>query len=67
MDDLIVVQLTPRQAKQYVMMQFLDSLQVFDIKLGRVIIDFDKQGLIGNVQVIHNYKPTDDEALDKGS
>lgn len=56
-NETTIVYLSPRQAKIWVMAQFLDSVGVFDLKLGRVIIDLDKDGLIGNVQVIHNYKP----------
>lgn len=64
MDELIIVKLTPRQVKQYILMQFLDSVGVFDVKLGRVILDFTKEGTIGNVSITHNYKPTN-EKFDK--
>lgn len=59
-EETTLVYLNPRQAKVWVMTQFLDSVGMFDIKLGRIIVDFDKDGLIGNVQVIQNYKPPRD-------
>lgn len=46
-----------RQAKQWLLMEFLNSVGVFDLKLGRVTIDFDKDGAIGNVKIEQNYKP----------
>lgn len=52
----IIIELSPEQAKQWVMMEFLNSIGAFDIKLGRLIIDFDNKGQIGNAQVIHNFK-----------
>ena len=45
------------QAKQWMMMEFLNSVGVFDVKLGRVTMDFDARGQIGNVKVEYNYKP----------
>lgn len=51
------VYLTPRQIQQWMMMEFLNSVGAFDIRLGRVTIDFDKNGAIGNVKIEHNYKP----------
>lgn len=50
------IYLSPIQAKQFMLMEFLNSIGVFDTKLGRVIIDFDAQGKIGNVSITHNYK-----------
>jgi hypothetical protein len=55
--EQVTIILEPAQAKIWVMAQFLASVGVFDIKCGRVIIDFDREGLIGNVKVVHNYKP----------
>ena len=51
------IYITPENAKIWIMAQFLASVGAFDIKCGRVIIDFDKEGLIGNVKVVKNYKP----------
>jgi hypothetical protein len=51
------IYMNPTQAKQWLMMEFLNSLGAFDIKLGRVTIDFDKDGAIGNVKIEQNYKP----------
>lgn len=56
MEETSVVYLTPRQAKHLIMMEFLDSVGVFDVKLGRVTMDFDKDGAIGNVKVEYNFK-----------
>lgn len=52
-----VVYMNEQQAKQWLMMEFLNSVGVFDLKLGRVTIDFDKDGAIGNVKIEKNYKP----------
>jgi len=53
----VPVYLTPLQVKQFMLMEFLNSVGVFDTKLGRVTLDFDAQGNIGNVKIEHNYKP----------
>lgn len=59
------VWLNERQAKQYIMMQMLDSLGVFDIKNGRVSIDFNREGQIGNVDIIQHYRQPREEKLQK--
>ena len=43
-------------AKQWTMMQFLNSVGAFDIRGGRLTIDFDHEGKIGNVKIEQNYK-----------
>jgi len=53
----IQLTLSQEQAKQWLMMEFLNSIGVFDLRLGRVTIDFDKEGAIGNVKIEKNYKP----------
>ena len=52
-----VVYMDERQAKQWLLMEFLNSVGVFDLKLGRVTIDFDKDGAIGNVKIEQNFEP----------
>lgn len=47
---------TQEELKKYAMMCLLDSLGVFDTKLGRVTIDFDKMGKIGNIKIEKNYR-----------
>ncbi len=56
MINLTTIQLTEKQAKQWIIMQLLDSLEVFDIKSGRVVIDFDPQGAIGNVEIVRHFR-----------
>lgn len=55
--ELVTIFLNPKQVQQWIMLQFLDSLGVFDIKSGRVIIDFNPLGEIGNVDIVRHYKP----------
>lgn len=45
-----------REAQKWAMMQALDALGFFDIKLGRATIDFNQQGLIGNIKIEKNYR-----------
>lgn len=54
---LVHIYLNSNQAKQWMMMEFLNSVGAFDVKLGRVTMDFDAQGQIGNVKIEYNYKP----------
>ena len=49
--------LTGKEAKQWAMMNALDALGVFDIRYGKVMIDFDGNGKISNVAITHNYRP----------
>ena len=56
-EETIAIYLNSKQVKQWMMMEFLNSVGVFDTKLGRVTLDFDDKGQIGNVKIEHNYKP----------
>jgi len=53
---LIFNQLTDRQKYLLVLMEWMDSNGAFDLKCGRVIIDFDKDNKIGNLKIEQNYK-----------
>jgi hypothetical protein len=57
-EPTIPVYLTAKQAQQWMMMEFLNSTGALDIKCGRIIIDFDDKGQIGNLKIEQNYKPT---------
>lgn len=45
-----------KQAKQWSMMNMLDSVGFFDLVYGRATIDFDGQGKISNVKIERNYR-----------
>jgi hypothetical protein len=45
-----------KQAKQWTMMNMLDSVGFFDIIYGRATIDFDGQGKISNLKIEKNYR-----------
>ena len=52
------VWLTERQQKFLILIEWLDSKGLLDLKLTRAIIDFDANGLIGNYEIIqHNKLP----------
>jgi len=48
--------LTGKEAKMWAMMKALDVLGAFDVKYGKVSIDFDGEGKISNVKVEKNYR-----------
>ena len=52
--DKTATYLTPKQAEQFITMEYLVSVGVFDVKDGVVIIDFDRNGEIVNVKVSKN-------------
>lgn len=54
MDSIIIT--TSDDLKKYALMKVLDSVGVFNVKLGKVTIDFDQNGKIGNVKVEQNYR-----------
>lgn len=56
-EEKIIVYLDEKEAKMFTMMRFLESCGVFEVKLGRVTLDFDAVGKIGNVKVEYNFKP----------
>ena len=52
------VWLTERQQKFLILIEWLYSKGLLDLKLTRAIIDFDANGLIGNYEIIqHNKLP----------
>lgn len=53
--DLITIQITNKQAKQFVFTQFLDSIGFFDSKLSQLVIDTDKSGQIAHVSLKHSF------------
>ena len=55
MSDTTII-LQGKVAKQWAMMQALDTLGVFDVIYGSVKIDFDGQGKISNVKIEKNYR-----------
>ena len=57
METTIII--TGKKAKQWAMMEVLDSYGVFDISYGSVKIDFDGQKNISNIKVEKNYRPSD--------
>lgn len=57
MDKTTPIYLTELQMKQWIMMEFLNSVGAFDVKLGRITIDFDKDGAIGSVKIEQTYRP----------
>lgn len=54
METTIILQ--GKEAKMWAMMQALDSIGAFDVRYGRVTIDFDGEAKISNVKVEHNYR-----------
>ena len=58
MDDLIVVQLSPKQCKQMIIMNFLDSIGFFDSKLSQLIINSDKDGKIRHISLKKDFDTT---------
>jgi hypothetical protein len=49
--------LTGKEAKQWAMMKVLDNMGAFDVKFGKISIDFDGQGRISNVKIEKNFRP----------
>ena len=47
---------TDKDMQMWTMMKLLESLGVFDVKLGKVSIDFDGKGKIGNIKIEKNYR-----------
>jgi hypothetical protein len=55
MNTTIILQ--GNDARMWAMMQVLDKLGAFDVKFGKVSIDFDGQGKVSNVRIEKNYRP----------
>lgn len=45
-----------KDAKKWAMLQTLNSLGVFDIKFGKVVINFDGESKISNIEITQNYR-----------
>lgn len=58
MEELIVVNLNPKQVKQYIFMQFLDSIGFFEAELSELIINTDKDKNIRRVSLRKDYDTT---------
>lgn len=56
MNDKISIILQGKEAKMWATMQALDAVGVFDVRYGKVSIDFDGQGKISNVKVEKNFR-----------
>lgn len=72
MENLIVVQFTPEQAKEaallnkhYTFIKLLESVGVFELKSGTVTISFDKFGRVGNIDVNKHYNIDLTPSVDK--
>lgn len=53
------ITLQGKDAQMWTIMKALDALGVFDIKFGKVSIDFDGQSKISNVKIEKNYRVID--------
>lgn len=42
--------------RQWALMKALEQIGVFDIRFGRVTINFDGDGKVSNVEVVKNYR-----------
>lgn len=58
MEELIVVNLTPKQAKQFIFMQFLDSIGFFDLPLAELKVNTDKDKGIRHVSLKQDFDTT---------
>ena len=45
-----------KEAQMWTMMKALESVGAFDIRFGRMTVDFDGQGKISNVKIEQNYR-----------
>ncbi len=56
-DTTIILQ--GKEAQMWATMKALEALGVFDIKFGKVSIDFDGQNKISNIKIEKNYRVLD--------
>jgi len=54
MNTTIILQ--GREAKMWSMMQALDAVGAFDVRFGKVSVDFDGEGKISNIKIEKNYR-----------
>ena len=52
------VWLDKREQELLVIMKLIDSFHGWDVRTGRLIIDFDKDNRIGSINISQNYRPT---------
>lgn len=62
MNEVTVV-LQGKDAQMWATMKALEALGVFDIKFGKVQIDFDGQSKISNIKIEKNYRVLDLNSL----
>lgn len=55
MNTTIILQ--GNDARMWAMMKVLDNLGAFEIKFGRLTVDFDGQGKVSNVKIEKNFRP----------
>lgn len=51
--------ISPEDIKLWTTMKALQAIGVFDVKYGKVSIDFDGQGKVSNVKIEKNYRVLD--------
>lgn len=66
MNKEVTVILQGKDAQMWATMKALEALGVFDIKFGKVSIDFDGQSKISNIKVEKNYRVLDLNTLSTG-
>jgi hypothetical protein len=54
MNTTIILQ--GKEAKMWATMNALDALGVFDIRYGKVVINFDGEGKISNIEITKNHR-----------
>ena len=57
MESKIILQ--PEDMKLWTLMKALQAVGVFDVRFGKVSIDFDGQGRISNVKIEKNFRVLD--------
>lgn len=51
--------LEDKDAKMWTLMKALEAVGVFDVRYGKVSIDFDGQGKVSNVKIEKNFRVLD--------
>lgn len=52
----IIMENKPEDIKLFTLMKALQAVGVFDVKFGRVTIDFDGTGKVSNVKIEKNFR-----------
>lgn len=50
------ITLQEQEARQWALMKALEQIGAFDIRYGRVTINFDGDGKVSNVEIFKNYR-----------